>query len=97
VAEVQRLDEPEIYANRLLGIKINTTDKIIMRKKDGKVVKDIHSLAGEPRYTAQSYSGSAGSRVGSVSGISAAARFKSKIKKPTNLSARENGAERKSS
>ena len=35
VADVKRLDEPEIYANRLLGIRINTTEKIVMRKKDG--------------------------------------------------------------
>jgi hypothetical protein len=43
--DVGSLDEPEIYANRLLGIKINTTDKITMRNKDGKIQKDVQSLA----------------------------------------------------
>lgn len=39
--EGQRLDEPEIYANRLLGIKVNTTDRIVMRNYNGIVTKNV--------------------------------------------------------
>ena len=39
------LCEPSIYANRLLGLKINTTEKIIIKKENGKVVRTVINLA----------------------------------------------------
>lgn len=38
------MDEPEIYANRLLGIKVNTTERIVLRKQNGVVTKNVRQL-----------------------------------------------------
>jgi len=35
------LNEPQIYANRLLGMKINTKDRIVMKNIDGKLQRTI--------------------------------------------------------
>jgi len=41
VVSAKPLNEPRIYANRLLGRKVNINDKIILRKKNGKLTKII--------------------------------------------------------
>lgn len=39
VTKTGNLHDPSIYANRLLGIRVNTTEKIVLKKQDGVVTK----------------------------------------------------------
>lgn len=35
IASAEKLNEPRVYANRLLGKKVNTTNKIVMKNRNG--------------------------------------------------------------
>ena len=41
IASAEQLFEPRIYANRLLGRKINLKDVVIMKNVNGKIVTTI--------------------------------------------------------
>ena len=48
VVSNKSLNEPRIYANRLLGFKLNTQTKVAFRRdRDGNIIKTQENLQGE--------------------------------------------------
>ena len=41
ISNDKHLNEPQIYANKLLGRKVNTSTKIIMKNRGGTIAKEV--------------------------------------------------------